>query len=105
MFELGGGPVVGVGPSMTRWMSERLLRKAKEGEIAHQVEIMAGHNGTNAWHMQTIREGIATTVLSLPLKYMHSPFETLQPEDIEQTARLLAAFVRGIETEGGLRPC
>ena len=62
---------------------------------------MTGHSGTNAWRVQTAREGIATAVLSLPLKYMHSPVETLDWSDLESTAALLAAFVQDLEKEGG----
>ena len=62
---------------------------------------MTGHSGTNAWGVQTAREGIATAVVSIPLKYMHSPVETLDLRDVEQTAQLLAAFVRDLGTEGG----
>ena len=62
---------------------------------------MTGHSGTNAWRVQTAREGIATAVLSLPLKYMHSPVETLDWADLESTATLLAAFVQDLEKEGG----
>ena len=62
---------------------------------------MTGHSGTNAWRVQTAREGIATAVLSLPLKYMHSPIETLDPADLVSTAELLAAFVTDLAKEGG----
>lgn len=96
---LGGGPAIGVGPNMTRWMTERMFAKAKANEIPVQYEVMAGATGTNGWDMQIAREGIATSVLSLPLKYMHSPVETLDLSDIEAVASLLAAFVEGIGEE------
>lgn len=98
-FELGGGPVVGVGPNMTRWMTERMIAKAKSADISVQLEVMAGSSGTNGWDMQIAREGIATAVLSLPVKYMHSPVETLDLSDMEAVAALLAAFVEGIGEE------
>lgn len=97
--ELGRGPAVGVGPNMTRWMTERMLAKAKIANIPVQLEIMAGASGTNGWDMQIAREGVATSVLSLPLKYMHSPVETLDLSDMEAVAALLAAFVEGIGEE------
>lgn len=98
-YELGGGPVVGVGPNMTRWMTERMLSKAQGADIPVQFEVMAGSSGTNGWDMQIAREGIATSVLSLPLKYMHSPVETLDLSDMEAVAALLAAFVEDIGEE------
>lgn len=98
-FELGGGPVVGVGPNMTRWMTERMIAKAKMANLPIQYEVMAGSSGTNGWDLQIAREGIATAVLSLSLKYMHSPVETLDLSDMEAVAALLAAFVEGIGEE------
>ena len=98
-FELGGGPTIGVGPNMTRWMTERMIAKAKEHGIPYQMEIMSGHTGTNGWEMQISREGVATSVLSLPLKYMHTPVETLSLADMEGVAQLLAAFVEHLGKE------
>ena len=98
-FPLGGGPVIGIGPNCTRWMSERMKRCAKELEMEVQVEIMSGHSGTNAWDMQIVREGVATAVLSLPLRYMHTPVETAHRKDLENTAVLLAQFIRGLGEE------
>ena len=98
-FALGGGPAIGVGPNMTRWMTERMIAKAREHSIPYQLEIMSGHTGTNGWEMQISREGVATSVLSLPLKYMHTPVETLSLADMEGVAQLLAAFVENLGKE------
>lgn len=98
-FALKGGPVVALGPNMTRWMSRRLIDKAEQNDIPYQVEVLGGSSGTNGWRMQIVREGIATAVLSLPLRYMHSPIEVLDRTDLEQTARLLAAFVTDLGKE------
>ena len=98
-FALGGGPAIGVGPNMTRWMTERMISKAKERSIPYQLEVMSGHTGTNGWEMQISREGVATSVLSLPLKYMHTPVETLSLADMEGVAQLLAAFTENLGKE------
>ena len=98
-FPLGGGPVVGVGPNCTRWMSLRMQRLARQLEMEIQTEVMAGHSGTNAWPMQISGEGVATAVLSVPLRYMHTPVETVHVDDLENTARLLTAFVLGLGEE------
>ncbi len=104
-FDLGRGPAVGVGPGMTRWMSDRMIDMAKKHSIPHHIEVMSGHTGTNGWHMQTVREGIATAVVSLPLKYMHSPVETLDMSDLESLAALLAAFVTDLGEKGAFAIC
>lgn len=98
-YVLGGGPAVGIGPNMTRWMSRRLLAQAQEQGIPVQKEVMGGDTGTNAWGMQICNEGIATAVLSLPLRYMHTPVEVVDLADLEQIAQLLAAFIRGLGEE------
>ena len=67
---------------------------AEELGISVQLEVMSGSSGTNAWPIQISREGVATAVLSLPLRYMHTPIETIHRQDLEDTARLLAAFVK-----------
>lgn len=99
-FVLGGGPAVGIGPNMTRWMTRRMLDVAQAEGIAVQKEVMERSSGTNGWGMQICNEGVATAVLSIPLKYMHTPVETLDRSDIENTARLLAAFAVGLGKEG-----
>ena len=98
-FPLGKGPVIGLGPNCTKWMARRMEQRARELELLVQYEVMAGSSGTNGWPMQIIREGIATAVLSVPLRYMHTPIETVHGDDLTNTAKLLAAFVRGLGEE------
>lgn len=98
-FPLGGGPVIGIGPNCTRWMSERMKRCARQMDLEVGLEVMAGHTGTNGWDLQISREGVATSVLSLPLRYMHTPVETIHRDDLDMTAALLAQFIRGLGEE------
>ena len=98
-FVMGSGPVVGLGPNMARWMVRRLLDEAEKLGLAVQKEVMEGSSGTNGWELQIANEGIATAVLSVPLKYMHTPVEVVEPGDIEATARLLAAFAEHLGGE------
>ena len=91
-FPLGNGPAVGIGPNINRAMAAELQALCKEEKIPFQLEIMSGNTGTNAWGMQVAREGYATAMVSLPLKYMHTPVEVVGREDMENTARLLAAY-------------
>ena len=98
-FPLGGGPVIGIGPNCTRWMSDRMKRCAKQLGMDAGLEVMAGHTGTNGWDLQISREGVATSVLSLPLRYMHTPVETIHRDDLDKTAALLAQFIRGLGEE------
>lgn len=93
MFPLGKGPSIGKGPNCTKWMEQKLFQIAKEKELLVQTEVMAGSSSTNAWPMQISRDGVATAVVMVPLRYMHTPLETLHRHDLEVTAQLLAAFV------------
>ena len=99
-FKLDGGPVIGVGPNCARPLSQRLKDLAKAGDIPFQLEVMSDSSGTNAWPIQISREGVATAVLSIPERYMHTPVEVVSKKDLEDTAKLLAAFVEHCGEEG-----
>lgn len=99
-FVLGGGPAIGVGPNVNRGVSDKLISLAKAAEMEVQVEVLPGHSGTDAWPIQVSREGVATGVLSLPLRYMHTPVEILDLRDAENCAKLLALWLVDYGKEG-----
>lgn len=96
-----GGAAIGVGPNMTWTLTDRMVEKAKAKKLPYQLEVMSGSTGTNGWYMQTCLEGIPTSVVSLPLKYMHSPIEVVALEDMEHIAQLLSAFAVDLGKEVG----
>ena len=67
---------------------------AKENKIPYHVEVQPGRTGTDAWAMQIVREGIATGLIGLPLRYMHTPVETVSIKDIEYCAKLVAEYAQ-----------
>lgn len=93
MFPLGKGTVIGRGPNCTKWLTNALFDVAKENDLLVQTEVMAGSSGTNGWYMQIARDGIPTAIVMVPLRYMHTPLETLHLADLETTSALLSAFV------------
>lgn len=97
VFDLGGGPVIGFGSNSIPRFARRLVEVARAKEIPHQVEAVPAHSGTNAWAIQTVESGVCTAVVSLPLKYMHSPVEVLKLSDVRQVARLLCEFVKSFD--------
>lgn len=99
-FKAGSGVAIGIGPNMTKKISDALISVAKDKKIPHTIEVCAGHSGTNAWVLQTAREGIATGLLSIPLKYMHTPVETVKKKDIEATAKLICEFLLNLSSGG-----
>jgi hypothetical protein len=96
---LGKGPSIGVGPNFHPKLVARLKKVAQAHEIPYRIEPTPGRSGTDAWAIQITREGVPTALLSLPLRYMHQPVETLDVQDVERAGRLLAAFIAGLETD------
>ncbi len=96
---MGGGPVINLGPNATPWMNRRLRALAKDLGQTLQTEVNPRSSGTNAWPIQVSREGVATAVLYVPLRYMHTPSEVVHLDDLEAAGSLVAAFVKGIGKE------
>lgn len=94
-FEAGKGCIVGVGPNANRAMTKAIMDAAKEQEIPYSVEVMPRSSGTNGWAIQITRQGVATAIVSVPVKYMHSPVEAASLADAEAAADLITAFIRG----------
>ena len=91
---MGKGPMIGISPILDRQFSKDLLDLAKENQIPYQTEVMAGRTGTNADAISICGTGVRCALVSIPEKYMHTPAEVVDTADVEQTAALLAAFVR-----------
>ena len=91
---LSAGPAIAVGPNMNPNITQALIGLAREKELPHQIEVIPGNSGTDGWEIQISREGVSTAVVSLPLRYMHSPVEVIDLEDANTTVRLLAELVK-----------
>ncbi len=100
ILDLDGGPAIGVGPNMNRVFTKELFAAADRIGVKCQTEVICGNSGTNAWPMQISREGVATAVVSLPLKYMHTPVETVSLKVAEQIADLLTEVIISMDGEG-----
>jgi len=96
-IKMNGGPAIARGPNIHPLMYDRLIATAKEHEVPHQTEIIAGRSGTDAWAIQVTREGIPCGLLSIPLRYMHTSVEMLYTKDIDRTGRLMALFIAGLD--------
>lgn len=94
--EIKKGPMIGFAPILEAELSNMLVRLAERDEIPHQCEVMGSKTSTNADAIAVSRGGVRTALLSIPQKYMHTPVETVAVEDVENTGRLIAAFVREI---------
>lgn len=96
--KLGGGPVLARGAANSALVFERLLAVAEREAIPYSVQITPRYTGTDADAIYTARSGVATAVISIPNRYMHSPNEMIAIADVDHAARLIAAFVRTIES-------
>lgn len=91
---LGKGPMIGISPSLSREISDELINTAKSADIPYQIEVMSGLTGTNADRFSVNRCGAKACTVSIPLRNMHTPVEVIDITDAEQTAKLLAAYIR-----------
>ncbi|MGE5577463.1 MAG: M42 family metallopeptidase [Syntrophothermus sp.] len=96
---LGKGPAIGVGVAIHPAVYKRLVTTAKEYGIAHQIEPYPSPRGTDAFAVQVSQAGVPTGIVSIPLRNMHTPVETLTVADIKASARLLAHFITGLDAE------
>ncbi len=98
-FEYGGGVVIGMGPNLDKKLAKLLIRTARAEDMEHQIEVMEGFTGTNAWELQIAGTGAATGLLSIPLRYMHTMIETIKLSDLESAGDLLYHFLRKFDGE------
>lgn len=96
-LELGKGPSVTRGANINPVVFQMLTQAAVEEEIAIQISAEPGGTGTDANAMQLNQAGMATGLVGVPLRYMHTPCELLDLADVESCARLLAAYCRCVK--------
>jgi tetrahedral aminopeptidase len=89
---LGAGPVIFRGPNINPHVHELLRQTAVDHEIPSQIRGVPRATGTDANVMQLSRDGVATGLVGIPNRYMHSPVEMVSLDDLERAAQLLAEF-------------
>lgn len=104
LIELGKGPVLTRGPNMNSKLFDLLVDTAKSEKIPYQVNAEPRGTGTDANALQLNRAGVSTALVSIPLRYMHSPCEVLCLKDLEFCAKLLAKTVEKITPETSFVP-
>jgi len=94
---LGSGPAISRGSTINPKVFDLLAETAEAEGIEYTLEVSAGTTSTDMDAMYLSRAGVATGLVSIPLRYMHTPTEIVDLADVEQCARLLAAFARRLE--------
>lgn len=95
--KLGRGPVICRGANINPIVYRKLVAAAQDEDIPFQLEADPRPTGTDARALQLGRGGIATGLVSIPLRYMHTPCEVAHLGDVENTVRLLVAFAKALK--------
>jgi endoglucanase len=90
--KLGGGPIICRGANINPVVHRKLVEAAVQAGIPHQHEADPRPTGTDARAIQMSRGGVATGLVSIPLRYMHTPSEVVDLQDVENCVQLLVAF-------------
>jgi endoglucanase len=103
-INLGGGPVIYRGPNMNPVVTEMLIAVAEKSNIPYQLSAIGRATPNDANSIQVTRGGVATGLVAIPNRYMHSAVETISLDDIDHAANLLAEFAAGLTGNEDFRP-
>ena len=93
-LDMGKGPSILRGANTNPIVFDLLCGSARKDQIPYQVRVAPGASPTDASAMQLSGPGMATGLVSVPLRYMHTPCEVLSLKDVMDCARLVAAYCR-----------
>lgn len=102
--KLGGGPSLTCGSVNSPVVFEMLTSIAEKEGIPYTVKVTTPASGTDADTIYRTRGGIASAVISIPNRYMHSPSEMIQMDDVQNAAKLIAAFCRSLSADTDFVP-
>jgi len=97
-IKLGKGPAISRGANINPIVFDLLVNIAKARKIPYQIEASPGATGTDANAIQVNKEGVATGLVSVPNRYMHTPVEVIAMSDLDNAAKLLANFAAKLAT-------
>lgn len=101
---LGGGPVLARGAVANPVLFARLVKAAGEAGVPHQVLASPSSTGTDADAIYTSRSGVATAIVSVPNRYMHTPNQMVSAEDVGRSVELIAGLLAGLGPEEDFLP-
>jgi tetrahedral aminopeptidase len=96
-FPMGKGVGLCMGPNLHPFIHARLKEIAERAEIPWFLDVAPNHSGTDAYAIQVTAEGIPTALVEFPIRYMHTPVESVSLKDIQRAGRLLAEFIASLE--------
>ena len=99
VVDMGEGPAVSFGPHVHPKIYDKLTEIADDQNIPYQPEPATHPGGTDAWGIQIARSGVASALVSIPLRYMHTSVETISLHDVKAGGQLLAQFIARIDSD------
>ncbi|MBE7021453.1 MAG: M42 family metallopeptidase [Ruminococcaceae bacterium] len=96
-FPLGEGPVITLGPSLSKEYNDEIISYARKNNISLGIEVEPGNTGTNAWAYHSAGESIPTVMISIPLRYMHTSYEVCDKKDILSGISLITGYLNSKE--------
>lgn len=103
-LQVGKGPVIARGANVNPVVFEKLVGIADKKKIPYQIQAEPGATGTDANAIQLSRSGVATGLVGVALRYMHTPVEVIDLRDLEHTIELLSRFVLSIDDKTTFTP-
>lgn len=103
-LKMGLGPVISTGPNINQKLEAMIVRAAKAKKIPYQMEAAPAGTGTDANAIQLNRAGVATALVSIPNRYMHTQVEIVSLTDLESAAKLIAETVALVDRRTNFIP-
>ncbi len=103
-IDLGKGPTISLSLTANRVVNQRLDAAAKARRIPIQYAVEPGFTGTDGDAIASVGPGVATGVVSIPCRYVHSPSEVISMNDLEATAKLIAEFALRLPAKPSFKP-
>jgi tetrahedral aminopeptidase len=101
---LGGGPVLNRGPNINPVLGGELIATARSLRIPHQILAEPRATSTDANVIQMARGGVATALVRIPNRYMHTPVEVISLTDLDLAVKLIAAYLTKLPRQKDFRP-
>ena len=102
-IKLGKGPVIDMGPNINPKLFKKIVKIAEKNDIQYQVRVSGRPTPTDLRYIQITREGVATALISAPLRYMHSPVEVMDLDDINETVKLFTILLQKLKSDINLK--